>query len=155
MAGLKAAEPTVTGFDAAGYQGAIKSDDADVAATGGSSVCSLTKVKATNNMLAAGTGHTIGGKPKFAAGIFYLDSSGMKLKGTAKIATQADAEPLLHAAYQAYLATNKKPQKYEFKDGLKLKDDQTFVSLYRSIVLKKNGSRTPEPAVKRKIEAML
>ncbi|SCU69977.1 Trypanosome variant surface glycoprotein (A-type)/Trypanosome variant surface glycoprotein C-terminal domain containing protein, putative [Trypanosoma equiperdum] len=107
-------------------------------------------------MLNADTGHTIGGTPKFAAGIFYLDDSGMKLKGTAKIATAADAEPLLHAAYQAYLATNKKPQKYEFKDELKLKNDQTFVSLYRSIVLKeKNDSRAPEPAVKQKVEAML
>nr|APD75750.1 variant surface glycoprotein 1125.5711 [Trypanosoma brucei] len=156
MAGLTAAEPTVAGFDAAGYQGAIKSDDADVAATGGSSVCSLIKVKATNYMLNANTGHTIGVTPKFAAVIFYLDGTGMKMKGTTKIRTKADAEPLLHAAYQAYSATNKQPQKYEFKDVVKLKDDQPFVSLYRAIVLKeKAGTAAPEPAVKRKIEAML
>nr|APD74634.1 variant surface glycoprotein 1125.4103 [Trypanosoma brucei] len=155
-AALTAAEPTVTGFDTAGYQGAIKSDDNDVAATGGGSVCSLTKEKATDNMLNAGAGHNIGGRPKFAAGIFYLDSTGMKMKGTAKIATKAGAEPLLHAAYQAYLATNKQPQKYEFKDGLKLKDDATFVSLYRTIVLKETtGSHAPESTIKQKIEAML
>nr|ARB50539.1 variant surface glycoprotein [Trypanosoma brucei] len=154
-AALTGQAATISGFTAAGYSGALGAEKDENAITGGGTPkCTITAPKATNRLLNQGAGTTITGTPRYAGGIFYLHTNGLKQAATDQLTTEGPNNKMLAAAHRAYLATQHTVETFKFKDSTQLKEDPDFIKLYKKIVLKdKEPTTEADTALKNQIEA--
>ncbi|RHW73839.1 Trypanosome variant surface glycoprotein (A-type) [Trypanosoma brucei equiperdum] len=142
------------GISEKGFEHAEFKQETDATETGGNAKCTLTAAKANNRLLDTSGGNAnVAGEPNYAGGLFFLDTTGLKVRPTNNRQTLPTEAEVLKAALIAADEAKGSTDQFIFKKPSQLKTDPDFNRLWRNIVLKQMPAKADdETAVKDAIE---
>nr|ARB50749.1 variant surface glycoprotein [Trypanosoma brucei] len=136
---LATTDTTTAQFTQTGNDGGLQTA-ATVAATtdGTSETCTITAGKTSSRLLDVGNGDSsMQGEPRFASGLYYIHTNGMKRQATGSLSTTKSANPALKATHNDYPNTQYTSLTYKTQTGEQLKEDPDFRTIYAMLVKKK------------------